>query len=152
VSLYFPASKHTWQPGRHPECRLFISVKALLSLPVRYVARSGLAAAGVGFQVQSVRIGSGRVFSWASVAMLLSREALGGSPWCSLNRTIGGRTRYFRSIANQNATWMMKETYPDSPCQVASRSFTPTEALCGSLDSGDSALALICRGDSTGQK
>jgi hypothetical protein len=37
--------------------------------------------------------------------LLLSREALGGFPYTASIRTIGGRTHYFRSIANQNATW-----------------------------------------------
>jgi len=47
------------------------------------------------------RIESGIVLG---VGMVLSHEALGGYGAAS-NRTIGGRTQYFRFISRQNAIW-----------------------------------------------
>ena len=52
--------------------------------------------------------------------MLLYREALGDFHGSASIRTIGGRTQYFRFIANQNAIWeavalaVESESFPDT--------------------------------------
>jgi hypothetical protein len=58
----------------------------------------------LGTEVQSGG-GSRSVWSWSSVGMLLSHEALECFHCAASIRAIGGRTRYFSSLASEIGTW-----------------------------------------------